>query len=39
MNAVSIPVMANGQRGNPATLTPKTQASMKNNLTDYDYSV
>ena len=39
MNAVSIPVMANGQRGNPATMTPKTQTTMKNKLTDYDYSV
>jgi hypothetical protein len=39
MNAVSIPVMANEQRCNPATLTPETQATMKNKLTDDDCSV
>ena len=39
MNVVSIPVMANRQRGNPATLITQTQATMKNKLTDYDCSV
>ena len=39
MNAVSIPAITIGQHGGLALMTPKIQATMKNNLTDYDYSV
>ena len=39
MNAVSIPVSAIGQHDGLASMTPKIQATMKNKLTDYDYSV